>query len=411
MESTQSSSVKGKYMEARIIRTPEEYNESLSEVERLIALDPAPGTYEAERLDVLAMLLETYEKQHFPFEAPDPIEAIRFRMEEQGLMQRDLIPYIGSKSKVSEVLSGKRSLTLQMIRAINKGLDIPLEILMQEPKKQQIEPSDWDWQQLPFMEMIKRKWVKANAGNSRNNVAVLVQNFLEPLGGYLPDISLCRRSLDGENDVMLYSLLAWAVRVLVKTKSEDLSDYKPGTVTRDFIKQVVSLSWSNQGPLLAKEFLSQHGIALIVEPHLPKTKLDGMATISDDGRPVIGLTIRYDRIDNFWFTLIHELSHVAQHFGDLHAPFIDDLDGYSDDPKEKEANKLTSEILIPTASWKSSRAWQQKTPSAVEDFAKELGIHPAIVAGRIRRESNNYGILSDMLGNGEVRRMFPDVEW
>lgn len=398
-------------MEARIIRTPEEYKESLAEVERLIALDPEPGTHEAERLDVLAVLVETYEKQHFPFETPDPIEAIRFRMEEQGLMQRDLIPYIGSKSKVSEVLSGKRPLTLQMIRAINKGLEIPFEILMQEPKKLQVEQSDWDWQQLPFLEMIKRNWIKTNYDDYREHITELVQNFLEPLGGHLPHISMCRRSLGVENNVTSYSLLAWAVRVLVKAKTEKLSDYKHGIVTKDFIKQVVSLSWSSQGPLLAKEFLSQHGIALIVEPHLPNTKLDGMATISDDGKPVVGLTIRYDRIDNFWFTLVHELSHVAQHFEYLKDPFIDDLEGYSDDPKEKEADKLASEVLIPRTIWKSSRAWQQKTPSAVTDLAKQLGIHPAIVAGRIRRESENYCILNDMLGNGEVKKMFPDVEW
>lgn len=412
MESIQSSSVKGQNMEARIIRTPQEYKESLAEVEHLIALDPELGTKEAERLDVLAMLVEAYEKQHFPFETPDPIEAIRFRMEEQGLMQRDLIPYIGSKSKVSEVLSGKRFLTLQMIRAINKGLDIPLEILIQEPKKNlQLEQPDWDWQQLPFSEMIKRKWINTKSIDYREHTSELVKNFLEPLNGHMPEISLCRRSLGGENDETLYSLLAWTVRVLVKTKKEKLPDFKPGTVTKDFIKQIVSLSWSNHGPLLAKEFLSKHGIALIVEQHLPKTKLDGMATISDDGRPVIGLTLRYDRIDNFWFTLVHELSHVSQHFNDLHAPFIDDLEGYSDDPKEREANKLASEVLIPTSIWKSSRAWQQKTPSAVTDFAKQLGIHPAIVAGRIRRESGNYSILNDMLGNGEVRRVFSEVEW
>jgi len=411
MESTQGSSVKGKYMEARIIRTPEEYKGSLAEVERLIALDPNPGTSEAELLDVLAMLVETYEKQQFPFETPDPLEAIRFRMEEQGLMQRDLIPYIGSKSKVSEVLSGKRPLTLQMIRAINKGLDIPFEILMQQPEKWDATQTELDWQKLPFLEMIKRNWIKASVTDYRTHVTELVHDFIAPLGGHLPDVSLCRRSLGEGNDVTFYSLLAWAIRVLVKAKAEKLAEYKPGTVTKDFIKQVVKLSWSNQGPLLAKEFLSQHGVALIIEPHLSRTKLDGMVTISDDGRPVIGLTIRYDRIDNFWFTLVHELSHVAQHFEYLNTPFIDDLEGYSDDPKEKEANKLASEALIPTSMWKSSRAWQQKTPSAVRDFAKQLGIHPAIVAGRIRRDSKNYTILSDMLGNGEVKRAFFDVEW
>ncbi len=411
MESTLNSSVKGKYMEARIIRTPEEYKKSLAEVERLIALDPVPGSPDAELLDVLAVLVETYEKQHFTFDTPDPIEAIRFRMEEQGLMQRDLIPYIGSKSKVSEILSGKRPLTLQMIRALNKGLDIPFEVLIQEPNNEAIDQIEWDWSRLPFVDMIKRHWIHASSINYQNHVSELAAKFIEPLNGHLPNISLCKRYSGDEKDTPVYALLAWAIRVLVKSESEAISNYKRGTVTKDFIKQAVKLSWSHQGPLLAKEFLSQHGIALIIEPHLPKTKLDGMATISQDGRPVIGLTIRYDRLDNFWFTLIHELVHIFLHFDDLKTPFLDDLEIKSDDPKENEVNKLAGELLIPAAIWRSSRAKQQKSPQSIIDFAKELGIHPAIVAGRIRRESNNYAVLNEMLGAGEVRKLFPGVEW
>jgi len=121
-------------MYPRVIKTDEEYREALAETERLIALDPEPGTREADRLELLAMLVEAYEKEKFPIEKPNPIEAIKFRMEEQGLIQRDLVPYIGSKSRVSEVLSGKRRLTMKMARALHEGLGIPAEVLLQEPR-------------------------------------------------------------------------------------------------------------------------------------------------------------------------------------------------------------------------------------------------------------------------------------
>ena len=121
-------------MEPKIIKSEEEYEGSLTEVERLIALDPEQGTPEADRLELLSTLVESYEKEHFPVDIPDPISAIRFRMEEQGLKQQDLVPYIGSKSRVSEILSGKRSLTLPMIRALNTGLGIPLNVLVDEPE-------------------------------------------------------------------------------------------------------------------------------------------------------------------------------------------------------------------------------------------------------------------------------------
>lgn len=119
---------------ASVITTKAEYQQAIAEIERLAIHDPDPETVEGKRLSLLALLVETYEKEQFKFEKPDPIEAILFRMEEQGLRQVDLIPFIGSKSKVSEVLARKRPLTLSMIRALHNGLGISSEVLLQEQK-------------------------------------------------------------------------------------------------------------------------------------------------------------------------------------------------------------------------------------------------------------------------------------
>lgn len=118
----------------KIIKTDTDYEKALSKAEKLIDLDPAPGTEAGDQLELLTLTIKHYEDENFPMEIPDPVDAIRFRMEQQGLLQKDLIPYIGSKSKVSEVLAGKRPLTLKMIRALNKALNIPAEILLQESK-------------------------------------------------------------------------------------------------------------------------------------------------------------------------------------------------------------------------------------------------------------------------------------
>lgn len=112
----------------------EQYKKYLEEINDLISQDPELNTPEGERLSLLSMAIKDYEGKHFFFNKPSTIEAIRFRMEEQGLIQNDLIPYIGSKSTISEVLSGKRNLTLRMIRALNENLGIPLEVLIQAPK-------------------------------------------------------------------------------------------------------------------------------------------------------------------------------------------------------------------------------------------------------------------------------------
>ncbi|ACB00955.1 MULTISPECIES: type II toxin-antitoxin system HigA family antitoxin [Cyanophyceae] len=120
------------------IRTESDYEEALSRIEML--MEAEPNTPEFDELEVLTTLVEAYEAKEYRIDAPTAIAAIKFRMEQQGLNQQDLVPYIGSKSKVSEVLSGKRELSKNMIQALHKGLNIPLESLFQEPLKYRFHP-------------------------------------------------------------------------------------------------------------------------------------------------------------------------------------------------------------------------------------------------------------------------------
>jgi HTH-type transcriptional regulator/antitoxin HigA len=114
----------------RPIRTEDDYDAALLEVDAL--MDALPGTPEGDRLDVLVTLVEAYEAKHWAIDPPHPIDAIRIRMEEKNLRNRDLEPMIGSRGRVSEVLSGKRALTLPMIRRLAKGLDLSPDVLIQE---------------------------------------------------------------------------------------------------------------------------------------------------------------------------------------------------------------------------------------------------------------------------------------
>ena len=111
------------------IRNDQDYEATLDRIELL--MEAIPGTPEFDELDVLTTLVEAYEEKHYKIALPNPISAIKFRMEQLELKQMDLIHYLGSKSKVSEVLSGKRALSKQMIRALHEGLNIPLEVLIQ----------------------------------------------------------------------------------------------------------------------------------------------------------------------------------------------------------------------------------------------------------------------------------------
>jgi HTH-type transcriptional regulator/antitoxin HigA len=122
-----------KTLEPIIIKTDEQHRVFLAEVERLAALDPNPESPEGLRLELVAKLVEDYEQTRFAFAKPDPIDAILFRMEQQGLKQKDIAPYLGGKNRASEVLSRKRSLTLPMIRSLYERLDIPPGLLIREP--------------------------------------------------------------------------------------------------------------------------------------------------------------------------------------------------------------------------------------------------------------------------------------
>jgi HTH-type transcriptional regulator/antitoxin HigA len=113
-----------------IIKTNEDYNSALRRLEKIF--DAEPGTKEGDELELLALLIEDYEDRHYPIGPPDPVEAIKFRMEQLGLKQKDLGDILGLKSRASEILNKKRKLTLKMIRAINRELRIPTEILIKE---------------------------------------------------------------------------------------------------------------------------------------------------------------------------------------------------------------------------------------------------------------------------------------
>ena len=117
-------------MEIRIVKTDRQYRRYLAEIGRLVTKDPSPQSAAGARLELLAKLVEDYEKVRFPFDRPDAVEAIQFRMEQRGLRQKDLAELLGGKNRASEILSRKRPLTIPMIRALSQRLHIPADLLV-----------------------------------------------------------------------------------------------------------------------------------------------------------------------------------------------------------------------------------------------------------------------------------------
>lgn len=399
-------------MEIKIIKTEEDYNKALEMVESLILMNPTAGSVEADKLQLLSTLVEDYEKNNFPSSLPDPIEAIKFRMEQMGLEPSDMVHYIGSKSKVSEVLSGKTPLTLKMIRTLEKELGIPAKVLIQSPETKQ---DFFENLHLDIVKELKKRGYLGDSNPTEENRGSILSPFFAPLTQANLSFSVMLRQTNYRTSPTTnkQALAAWLGCVLHKAKKVKISNpYKAGTVNLNFMRELAKLSTKENAPLLAQSFLKDHGITLVVEKHFEKTKLDGAAIMFNKSNPIIGLTLRYDRIDSFWFTLMHELAHIALHIDKDNDLFYDELDevkGLELDAMEREADQLASEALVNSEKWEISPAKILPSKLAAESLAKELGVHVAIIAGKMRFEMSDFKRLSKVVGDAKVRHYFSEA--
>ena len=398
----------------KVIKTEKDYEEALKLVEELMSHDPDPDSVEGEQLSLLSTLIQDYEAKTFPETLPNPIDAIKFRMEQVDLKPADLVPYIGSRSRVSEILSGKRQLTLEMVRALETGLGIPAKVLIRKPDlDEDLEYQNWDNRLITEMET---RGYFGGISLKKHSKIELLKNFFSVIGSPVQIVGLLRKSNYRSSPLTDKRALAvWATCVLKKAKKIKTSKkYKHGIIDLGFMQKLAKLSAEDNGPILAQEYLKERGILLVLEPHFPKTYLDGAAILINKDNPVIGLTLRYDRLDNFWFTLMHELAHIARHYNSGISLFYDEIEGVKTidiDEKEKESDKLAEESLLPEAKWEVSPARLIPSSMAANSLAKELGVHIAIIAGQIRHKGNKYVYLNKIVNEAKVRKYFPNEKW
>ncbi len=397
----------------KVIKTEQDYQDALILLGELMSCDPDPDSVEGEQLSLLSTLIQDYEARVFPKSFPNPIEAIKFRMEQADLKPADLIPYIGSRSRVSEILSGKRQLTLDMVRALSNGLGIPAEVLIKKPCIE--EDSEYQsWDNRLISEMDARGYFGKDS--KKYSKVELLENFFSIIGSPAQLVGMARKSNFRSSPLTdKHALEAWAVCVIRKAKKITVSKkYKQGIIDIKFMQELAKLSVKENSPVLAQEYLKKYGIILVVEPHFSKTYLDGAAILINKNNPIIGLTLRYDRLDNFWFTLMHELAHLAKHYDSGITLFYDELEGIKVidiDEREQEADSLAEEALLPKAKWEVSPAKLIPSSLAANSLAQELGVHVTIIAGQIRHKGNQYVYLNKIVNEAKVRKYFPNEKW
>lgn len=392
----------------KAIKTQEDYEAALEAVGQL--MDAEPGSPEENDLEVLAVLIEAYEADHFPIGSPDPVDAILFRMDQMGLTRKDLIPLIGSQSKVSEVLNRKKPLSLAMIRRLNTDLDIPAEVLIGIGGQITSEPA-FRMEDFPFKQMFNAGYFSDFTGTLREAKDVaeeLLTAFFSKISLPVSQPVYCRHS---DRVIDTQALHAWQTQAAYLAKEKTPRKYQPSLVTYEFLRDIIKLSRLETGPLNAQELLAQKGIALVYLPALPGTYLDGASFLGEGGQPVIGMTIRYDRLDNFWFTLAHELAHVKEHLGEGNSVFFDDTEqgnGDDCDVREVQANQVAKDVLIPNHLWEmyGNQLIEARDEEGLFEVADIAGVSVSIIAGRIRRETGDYRRFTTLVGHRTVRKLF-----
>jgi HTH-type transcriptional regulator/antitoxin HigA len=337
----------------------------------------------------------------------------------KGMSQRQLAERLGLKEQQIQRYESEKYEAASLRRIIEVADALGLHVtkharLEADATVKSQQDLSLNWARFPFAEMYRRGWFSGFKGSLHDATSAagdLLANFLS-IAGIAPQEALYRKHVRSNAVLDDYALLAWKCRVLWCAQKEDAPvPFVRSKLDGDWIRNLVHLTTKPDSPAQAAEYLKAAGIMLVIEPHLAQTYLDGAAVMLSSDRAVIGMTLRYDRLDNFWFVLLHELAHLILHCEETaKKTFFDDLD-VPGDAVEKEADRFASESLLPEKVWETALARYMRTVDTINELARQLHISPAIIAGRIRNESENYVILNELVGIGKVRQQFPEVKY
>jgi len=261
----------------------------------------------------------------------------------------------------------------------------------------------------PFKQMFQRGWFGNFVGTLNDAIKDsenLIEGLFENAGFKGVQPAFNRQLIRSNSQPNKFALNAWYARVLTKAKDQRIDkSFDKNLITPEWIANLAKLSQEDDGLKKVPKYLKNVGIRFIIEPVLEGTLLDGAALLLEKQYPVIALTLRYDRLDNFWFVLFHEIAHIILHLSDDIEVIFDDLDSKVDG-LEKEADEFALDALIPKEVWRTSLVRFRASEKTIINQAKSLGISPALVAGRIRRETGQYYQFNDLIGQNKVRSQF-----
>lgn len=239
-------------------------------------------------------------------------------------------------------------------------------------------------QDVPWLDLEKRGWVKS--GRNILSLAPFASSFIEDSKGN----ALFRKSSNVNETLISFWLTQVATQAKMKFIDSPNARFHRDAFNKDELVKIAKQSINIRSIKELPDYLQQFGILLIYERGVPGLKADGAVMKLENGSPVIGMSLRFSRLDNFWFTLMHELSHIVLHYDQIETPIVDDIESQNVDALETAANRLAQNTFVPRSIWNRCPPKYEQSESSIRKFAKEEGIHPAIVAGMLQKETNNY---------------------
>ncbi len=344
-----------------------------------------------------------------PFRPVSPGEILLDELDAREWTQSEFAEIIGKPSqKVNEIIKGKKPISAEVAILIGEALGTSAEMWLRLEADYRIQKfaKERGSDELvakksklfgiaPVTELIKLKWLNCRKKKGKLTVSAIEEieaklcEFFEVSS--VDDIEtkrMCASFRKGKcAETIGPSLRAWTQKATLMARDENVEDYEAGKFEKH-IDELRRLSLEKNVLKQTKNVLSKLGVRMVVAPHLSRTRLDGAAFWLEEDAPVVGTTLRLNRIDNFFFTLFHELAHLSLHKADNGAFLDEDIFTQKEEPEEEEANAQAQEWLLPKSvfrRWTTENAGNFNVPS-VRRFAEDIGVHPAIIAGRLQHE-------------------------
>lgn len=342
-----------------------------------------------------------------PAEVFPPGEFLREELEAREWSQQELADILGRPPRlVSELISGKRAITPETARGLAEAFGTSAEYWMNLESQYQlskVKVGDSQvarkarlYSKFPVREMLRRGWVRTS-----ENIEVLEQRFCEFF--HIPDMeaqpTLTHYAKKTEMTVDATPLqLAWLFRVRSMAAQQILPHYSRANLLAA-VEKLKALLLAPEETRHAPRILADAGVHLVFVEPIAGSKLDGACFWLDDDKPVIGMTLRFDRIDNFWFVLRHEIEHVLREDGrDADGPIIDTDVGHEDETLsecEKQANAAGADFCVPTGQLENfiARVQPYFSEQKVLAFAQRIQVHPGLVVGQLQRKLKRHDFL------------------